>query len=63
MPKMIEDMLKLMVDPIFPPEIPSKREENAYELLYCTHHSKFSDKPVNIRRDFNVPVYPIKELA
>ena len=63
MPKMIDDMLKLMIDPVFPPEKPSTRQENDYELLYCTHHSKYSDKPINRRRDFQTPNYPIKELS
>ena len=63
MPNMIDDMLKLMIDPVFPPEKPSPRKENDYELLYCTHHSKFSEKPINRRQDFNVPIYPVKSLS
>jgi len=53
MPNMIDDMLKLMIDPIFPPENPPEKRENSFELLYCTHHSKFSPNPVNVRQSFN----------
>ena len=59
---MIDDMLKLVVDPLFPPENKPEKRENGFELIYCTHHSKFTDKPVNVRQDLNVPIYPIPEL-
>jgi len=39
---MIDDMLKLVVDPLFPPDNPPEEKINCYELIYCTHHSKFS---------------------
>jgi hypothetical protein len=50
---MIDDMLKLVVDPLFPPDNPPEERVNDYELIYCTHHSKFSQKPINVRQGFN----------
>ena len=57
-------MLKLVVDPHFPPEKKSKHyDKNRFELLYCTHLSKLSSKPVNRRRDYNIKLlYPIREF-
>jgi len=64
LPVMIDDMLKLVVDPHFPPQKKGKNYDlNRFELLYCTHLSKLSAKPVNRRRDYNIKLlYPIKEL-
>ena len=63
MPKMINDMLKLVVDPLFPPENEPKDKNNDFELLYCTHLSKLSAKPVNRRRDIKEKnLYPIKQF-
>ena len=62
MPKMIDDMLKLVIDPLFPPERVDKKRENAFELLYCGHHSRYSPSPINLRRSFNATLYPVKEL-
>jgi hypothetical protein len=51
-----------VVDPLFPPDNPPEERVNDYELIYCTHHSKFSQKPINVRQDFNTSLYPIKAL-
>ena len=63
MPKMIDDMLRITIDPIFPPEAKLEKRENAYELIYCTHSSKYSTLPINKRRPFTSSVYPVKSLA
>ena len=64
LPKMIDDMLRWVVDPLFPPKNKPEERENDFELLYCTHHSKLSAKIINVRRDFLLTsIYPIKELA
>ena len=44
---MIDDMLKVVVDPLFSSEAKPDPQENAYELIYCTHSSKYSDIPIN----------------
>ena len=61
---MIDDMLKLVIDPLFPPsayKVDNKRE-NDFELLYCGHQSRYSPTPINKRQNFNVSLYPVKEL-
>jgi hypothetical protein len=57
---MIDDMLKLTIDPLFPPEKVDNKRENDFELLYCGHQSRYSSTPINKRRNFNVSLYPIK---
>ena len=64
LPNMIDDMLKWVVDPLFPPQNKQEDRENGFELIYCTHHSKLAPKPFNKRSDFSlVNLYPIKELT
>jgi len=59
LPKMIDDMTKLVVDPMFPPKEVDSERENLFELLYSESH----DQIINKRRPFNLDlVYPIPEL-
>lgn len=74
--RMLDDMFKIVVDPLFPPkEVDSKHfydwviltvckatRPNDFELLYCENGSLFSNKPKNTRTPFKKDVYPIKEL-
>ena len=58
LPKMTDDLMKLTVDPIYPPRYVEERE-NLFELIY----SENPDKPVNQRRSFSLDLlYPIPEL-
>lgn len=65
MPKMLDDMIALMVDVYIPPKIPRTRTENDYELLYCEVGSIYSPEGAskNVRQPYNASVYPIPELA
>ena len=56
LPKMIDDLLKLQVDPICPPKSVEERD-NLFELIYS------DTKNINKRRSFNYDLlYPIPEL-
>jgi hypothetical protein len=58
LPKMIDDMTKLVVDPVYPPKNVEERE-NGFELIY----NESTENPVNKRRPFSLDlVYPIPEL-
>ena len=58
LPKMIDDMVRLVVDPIYPPKEIDERP-NLFELIY-------SDNPensINKRRPFSLDLlYPVPEL-
>ena len=59
LPKMIDDMTKLIVDPIFSPREVDIERENLFELVYQEN----IDSTFNKRRPFNLDlVYPIAEL-
>lgn len=58
-PEMMNDMFKLVVDPVYGPKVvPEEDRANGFELLY-----RESEPQVNLRRayDFNL-VYPLPEL-
>jgi len=58
-PKMIDDLLKIVVDPILKPRIVSPNDKNGFELIY-----KEGTTPVNVRRPFSQELlYPIKSLT
>mmetsp|Transcript_13307 Transcript_13307/g.25002 ORF Transcript_13307/g.25002 Transcript_13307/m.25002 type:complete len:961 (+) Transcript_13307:506-3388(+) len=65
LPKMIDDMLKIVLDPVYSPEIRTERAENDFELLYCEIGSAFSPDSgsKNIRQPYSTPIYPVPELA
>ena len=61
-PKMFNDLLKIVVDPVCQPRnVPEFDRENDFELLY---REQGKDGPaVNVRRPFSLDlVYPIPEL-
>ena len=59
LPKMIDDMTKIVVDPIYPPKEVDSQRENLFELLY----SESGDQILNKRRPFNLNLlYPIASL-
>ena len=59
LPKMIDDMTKIVVDPIYPPKHVDSERENLFELLY----SENGDTIINKRRPFNLDlIYPVPEL-
>ena len=67
LPKMMNDMCKLVLDPVYEPRIvPDEGRKNDFELLYreqqlCTAENK--KKAVNKRRPFNLEFcYPFPEL-
>ena len=61
-PKMFNDLLKIVVDPVCPPKnIPEFDRENDFELLYREEGK--NGPAVNVRRPFSLDlVYPIPEL-
>jgi Tubulin-tyrosine ligase family len=60
LPKMIDDMTRLVVDPYFPPKnVEDPKRENLFELLY----SEQPENAINKRRPFSLDLlYPIAEL-
>jgi len=68
LPKMMDDLLQLIVDPTYPPEkAPEYREpRNDFELIYSDGYVPFKNGAVvghvNHRRPFHTLLYPIKEL-
>jgi hypothetical protein len=56
LPKMIDDLFDLVLDPIFDPEKP-KRGDNGFDLLY-SHQQQ-----INKRRPLDEGLYPVPELA
>lgn len=67
LPKMMNDMCKLVLDPIYEPRnVPESDRRNDFEILYreqqaCTPEN--NKKPVNRRRPFNLDhCYPFPEL-
>lgn len=56
LPKMIDDMVKITVDPVYPPKSVEQRE-NLFELVYS------ESKGINKRRSFTFDdLYPVPEL-
>lgn len=64
LPKMIDDMIKLTVDPIFqPPDHEVDDTENHFDLIYSPGNTENSETSVNKRSSFELTnLYPIKEL-
>jgi hypothetical protein len=65
LPKMLDDMMALMIDVYLPPKNPRTRQENDYELLYCEVGSIYSPDATSKtqRQPFTSSVYPLPELA
>jgi hypothetical protein len=57
LPKMMDDVLKLVVDPLYPPKNTRDCTSNDFELLY--HETS----GINQRRPFTTTLYPAAELA
>ena len=62
LPKMQDDMFKIVLDPVFPAKTTQDSTENGFELLYCEHGSDYSPEPVNKRQPFTTELYPNPEL-
>ena len=60
LPKMIDDMTRIVVDPYYPPRnLEDRGRENLFELVY----SELPENACNKRRPFNLDlVYPVPEL-
>jgi hypothetical protein len=61
-PQMVEDMVKLTVDPVFKPRNkPDEYDKNGFELIYREEQNNLP--AVNQRRPFNLDFcYPISDL-
>jgi hypothetical protein len=58
-PKLMDDLLKIVVDPVFKPRIVTPDVDNGFELIY-----KEGIQPINLRRPFSQElVYPVKALT
>ena len=62
-PKMINDMLKIVLDPVIPPQTEYEPDrENDFELIYRDASTKHGPA-VNVRRPYTLDlVYPVPEL-
>jgi hypothetical protein len=60
---MIEDMLKIVLDPVLKPKsVPDAERENEFELIYQDASQK-NGPAVNVRRPFNLDLlYIVPEL-
>ena len=60
LPKMIDDMTRISVDPYYPPRnLEDSKRENLFELLY----SEQPENAINKRRPFSLDLlYPVPEL-
>jgi len=47
LPEMIDDLLQITVDILYPPKISTKNRENRWELLYCDDNSWLNPTPIN----------------
>lgn len=64
LPKMIDDMLDIAVDPLYPPKNKDTSRENNFELLYCESGSSFNNgQPKNVRSPFTKSLYPVSAFA
>lgn len=56
---MIDDMIRLTVDPIYPPKNEWDERESLFDLVLNDNH----DQPINKRRPFSMDlIYPVAEL-
>jgi len=64
LPTMLDDLCKLVVDPLYPPRNASEIDyaSNGFDLLYSEGGSIHSEGPVNQRRPFTAELYPIPAL-
>ncbi|EAR92967.2 tubulin-tyrosine ligase family protein (macronuclear) [Tetrahymena thermophila SB210] len=63
-PRMADDLVKIAVDPLFPPQNPPESQNNDFELIYCENGSSFNNgNPKNVRQPFSVSPYPLQKLA
>ena len=62
LPKMLDDLFGLVLDPICPPKVPSPNTLSKFELLFSERHINGKMVRVNKRRNFNIGMYPIPEL-
>ena len=63
-PRMIEDMVKIVVDPVLRPKnVPDRERPNDFEIIWREGSVKHGP-PVNVRRPFTMDnlVYPVPEL-
>jgi len=52
-PKMIDDMLEIVVDPMFPPRgRDSEKEPNEFELIYCESGSSYHEGAFSARSQY-----------
>lgn len=63
-PRMIEDMLKIVLDPVLKPQIvPDATRQNDFDLIYSDASQK-RGPAVNVRRSFSMElIYPVAELT
>jgi len=65
LPEMVDDMLKIVLDPHYPPSNPDAipDRENKFDLIYCEHHSAYHQGPLNVRSRFSENIYPVPSIA
>jgi len=65
LPQMIDDMMELVVDPLFPSQTNPRSEDraNGYDLIYCEYGSAHHNGPLSLRTPFTKNVYPIQALV
>lgn len=65
LPKMLDDLLAIVVDSHIPPKNPRNRTENDFELLYCEVGSIYSPDGTskNFRQSYGSSLYPVSSLA
>lgn len=64
MPEMVDDMLRLVLDPVFPQaKVEPTDRKNKFDLIYSPGNTNNSEVAVNKRRPYELSIlYPVKEL-
>ena len=60
---MVNDLLKITLDPVFENDHKVNLENNTFNLIYSPGNTIFSEKPINKRQSYDLSnLYPISEL-
>ena len=60
---MVDDLLKITLDPVFNQDFEVSLENNNFDLIYSPGNTIFTEEPINKRQSYDLSnLYPISEL-
>ncbi len=63
LPKMLSDLLDLVLNPVYPSATSSEASQNDFQLILCEKGSIYSPTALNVRRGYSKDLlYPVKQL-